>query len=746
MKKRIFSIVISLCMVLALMPQMVFAESVTNIAYLDATGVQKNCDSAIVVASEDTTWGDDGNDGWYVVQGNVLISSITVNGDVHLILADGCSLTVNGNISGGSLNIYGQYGGTGKLAVSGSIISGNGVDADDDDPGSVGGDGSSITINGGVVEAGSITGGTGGYASYTRGGIGGSIIINGGVIDAGSITGGNGGGNMLDGTGGDGGNISIRNGMVKTDNITGGNGGDGGDYENSNVYGGNGGNVTISGHIVEAGNINSGSGGGYGIKQGPNPSASGVNGNNGNTIIDGGIVFQGDSGQVYGTSFTLSEALTIPAGKTLTISDDKTLKNNGIIYVDGTLTGSVDSSSTGSIYYLLTLEGATASGFDSTYNEKTYAKAGSEITLTPGTPSTTGYGFDSWEVSDRSVTIGENNKFTMPAAALTVTARYKDIEKPVISGVEDGKTYCSAQTVTVSDNDAIEKVTVNGTEVTLDEYNQFTLSPATGEQEIIATDKAGNRKAVTVTVNNGHTYGEWQSNGDGTHTRYCTVTGCNGYEDGECTGGQATCTSKAICEYCGEEYGELDSTNHNLEKISAKDATVTATGNKEYWHCKDCGKYFADENGTKEIKLEDTIISKLSPEIIEGKGQSIAAGEKKELTFKSNAAFSDFIRVELDGKTLDEKYYTVKEGSTIVTLKADYVATLSAGEHTIGIVSTNGTATTTFTVNAKAVVDNDTKSPQTGDNSHMALWIALLFVSGAGVIGTTVYGKKKRAK
>ena len=149
---------------------------------------------------------------------------------------------------------------------------------------------------------------------------------------------------------------------------------------------------------------------------------------------------------------------------------------------------------------------------------------------------------------------------------------------------------------------------------------------------------------------------------------------------------------------------------------------------------------------TGEITVDDTVISKLSPEIIEGKGQSITAGEKKELTFKSNAAFSDFIRVELDGKTLDEKNYTVKEGSTVVILKADYVATLSAGEHTIGILSTNGTATTTFTVNAKAVVDNDTKSPQTGNNSHMVFWIALLFVSGAGVIGTTVYGRKKRAK
>ena len=143
---------------------------------------------------------------------------------------------------------------------------------------------------------------------------------------------------------------------------------------------------------------------------------------------------------------------------------------------------------------------------------------------------------------------------------------------------------------------------------------------------------------------------------------------------------------------------------------------------------------------------KESTIATLPPEIIKGKGQSIVAGENKELSFTSNAAFSDFIRVELDGKTLDEKYYTVKEGSTIVTLKADYVATLSVGEHTIGIVSTNGTATTTFTVKAKTAVDNDTDSPQTGDNSNMALWIALLAASVFGLAGTAVYGKRKRVR
>nr|MDD5838234.1 InlB B-repeat-containing protein [Eubacteriales bacterium] len=411
-----------------------------------------------------------------------------------------------------------------------------------------------------------------------------------------------------------------------------------------------------------------------------------------------------------------------------------------------------------------------------------------------------------------------------------------DKTAPIISGIENGKVYCEAQTVTVTE-EYIASVKVNGTEVTLDANNQFTLNPAEGTQTIVVTDKAGNVSAeMIVTVNDGHTY-EWQSE-NGQYWQKCKYCGyetakkdiptftidapdtvcrtqdceasvtlsdnisdaalsfefiglggaidttvedgklygvvtANGYPDAENSfnfvvyattddgfpftvsktvqiqnehaGGVATCTELAICDTCGKPYGALDSTNHNLEKISATDATVTQTGNKEYWHCLDCGKYFADENGTTEITLDDTVIAKLPPEIIEGKGQNVTAGDRKELTFKSNAAFGDFIRVELDGKTLDEKYYTVKEGSTIVTLKADYVATLSAGEHTIGIVSESGTATTTFTVNAKAVEDKkEMKSPETGNDGATALWIAFILSCGGAIVVTSSYGKRKK--
>ena len=157
-----------------------------------------------------------------------------------------------------------------------------------------------------------------------------------------------------------------------------------------------------------------------------------------------------------------------------------------------------------------------------------------------------------------------------------------DNVQPVIGGIENGKTYCEAQTVTI-DEKYVDTVTVNGTEVTLDENNSFILSPADGEQKIIVTDKAGNTAEMTVTVNDGH------------------------------TGGTATCTEKAVCEVCGKAFGDLDGNQHaNLKHIDAKAATKTAGGNIEYWYCEDCGKYFADAAAAKEIKQADIVTAKLS--------------------------------------------------------------------------------------------------------------------------------------
>ena len=183
--------------------------------------------------------------------------------------------------------------------------------------------------------------------------------------------------------------------------------------------------------------------------------------------------------------------------------------------------------------------------------------------------------------------------------------------RPVIGGIENGKTYCEAQTVTI-DEKYIDTVTVNGTAVELDENNSFILPAADGEQKIIVTDKAGNTAEMTVTINDGHTFGEWTSNGDGTHSRECTVDGCNGVETMACSGGTATCAEKAVCEYCGKAYGKPDLNNHtDLKHIDAKAATKAAEGNIEYWYCGGCDKYYSDKDGINEIKKADTVTAKL---------------------------------------------------------------------------------------------------------------------------------------
>ena len=244
-------------------------------------------------------------------------------------------------------------------------------------------------------------------------------------------------------------------------------------------------------------------------------------------------------------------------------------------------------------------------------------------------------------------------------------------------------------------------------------------------------------------------FGKHADNDDNHNCDYC------GQEISKHSGGTATCNEKAICKVCLEPYGEKNPNNHtNLKQFPENAATAAEEGNKEYWYCDGCQKYFSDENAENEIKLKDTVIAKLAPTIIKGDGQTVTVGEKKALEFTSDAAFEDFISIEIDGKTIDESNYTVKSGSTVVTLNADYVATLSAGEHTLGIVSQSGTATAKFTVNKKVeetttttdklTTNDETKSPQTGDNSNLILWLALLFVSGGAVTVTTRASKKKR--
>ena len=435
-----------------------------------------------------------------------------------------------------------------------------------------------------------------------------------------------------------------------------------------------------------------------------------------------------------------------------------------------------------------------------------------------------------------------------------------DGTSPVITGIENGKTYCAAQTVTV-DEKHIAIVTVNGKKVTLDESGSFTLAPADGGQKIVVTDKAGNTAEMTVTVNDGHTFGEWTSNGDGTHTRQCTVDGCTeGVETDNCTDEDKNhicdicgniisnhedanqdhvcdlcgkvisnhedadkdhvcdCCGKVIsnhedadkdhvCDFCGKtisnhedadnnhicDYCDKVISNHEdadkdhicdhcgkvisnhedadnnhicdyCEKVISNhedankdhicdycDKVISnhEDANKDHV-CDYCGKVFSNHEDANKDHVCDYCEKVISnhedadkDHVCDHCGKVITNHIGGNKTCRDKAVcevcgkaygeldpknHTDLMHISAKAATEDaegnveywlcggcDKYYSDKDGAKEIK-KAD-------------------------TVTAKLP-----KSPQTGDNSNLALWIALLFISGGALIGTTVTEKKKKQK
>ena len=277
--------------------------------------------------------------------------------------------------------------------------------------------------------------------------------------------------------------------------------------------------------------------------------------------------------------------------------------------------------------------------------------------------------------------------------------------QPVISGIENGKIYCEAQTVTVNEK-YVDTVTVNGTVVTLDADGGFVLPPTNGEQKIVVTDKSGNNAEMTVTVNNGHTFGKWVSDNDGKHTRKCTVDGCDAFETENCSGGNATCTEKAVCDVCGKAYGEFDGTNH--EGGVQEWTTRTAFNHEQKWNC--CGAV-----------------------IVASEAHEWKDGVCRECGYVClhNDADKDHI-CDYCKKTISE--HVDKDKDHI----CDYCEkTISAHED-----APTEEIKKADTVTAK--LPDDSKSPQTGDNSNLILWIALLIISGGVMKGVTAFGKSKK--
>ena len=407
MKKHILCILLIACMLVGLLPTAALADD--NVPYLDENGTEQICANATEVTKDIIDWGTKGTTTWYVARGEVTIDSrVIVTGDVHLILADGCALTVNNGIkvqdNGNALTIYGQTqpvldadgkvtnnvgtltarnntestGGAaigslvghnaGTITINGGVITANGVECGAGIGGSLQGTGGVITITGGAVTAtgGNYAAGIGGGHRSDNGGV---ITINGGTITAngGTYAAGIGGGSSQNGDAnkGNGGVITINGGTVTANGGFYGAGIGGG--WNAGDNGGNGGTITISGGTVTATGGSSAAGIGGGRKGGSGTFqtreegravifASSI-GDTSNQSNWSGIIFTGDSGKVYGTSVAPIENFTVESGKTLTIDKGKsltilsgvTMTVNGTVTNNGTISVSGTLTGSGSI-------------------------------------------------------------------------------------------------------------------------------------------------------------------------------------------------------------------------------------------------------------------------------------------------------------------------------------------------------------------------------------------------------------
>ena len=345
----------------------------------------------------------------------------------------------------------------------------------------------------------------------------------------------------------------------------------------------------------------------------------------------------------------------------------------------------------------------------------------------PAAPARTGYTFAGWD---------RESPTTMPAENITLTARWQVNQYTITFKPENGgqdivikQDYGTA--ITAPANPTKTGYTFAGWDKTIP-----TTMPA-GDMTITAR-WTENRVIVIIRPDDSkdepdpgivHRWGPWRSNGDGTHTRRCTASGCFDQQNGKCYGGTPNCTQRASCILCGAKYGKTDPTRHaSLEKLEAIAATAAANGRVECWHCTACDKYFADANGKTELTAENTVTEKVPPSIIQGSDARWKKGESSTLTFRSDAAFEDFAEVLVDGAVLPSESYEKRngEGNIIVELRESYLEQLAEGEHTLAIRSARGDATTHFTVEAAP------------DETHPVSWWVYAAALGAFAIGTCV--------
>jgi len=351
---------------------------------------------------------------------------------------------------------------------------------------------------------------------------------------------------------------------------------------------------------------------------------------------------------------------------------------------------------------------------------------GTAITA-PANPTKTGYTFAGWDKTIPS---------TMPAGDMAITAQWQLNQYTITFDTAGGSEVPSitqdyGTAITAPANPTKTGYTFAGWDKTIPSTmpaGDMTITARWTENRVIVIIRPDDSKDEPD-PGIVHRWGPWRSNGDGTHTRRCTASGCSDQQNGKCYGGTPNCTQRASCILCGAKYGKTDPTRHaSLEKLEAIAATAAANGRVECWHCTACDKYFADANGKTELTAENTVTEKVPPSIIQGNDARWKKGESSTLTFRSDAAFEDLIEVLVDGAVLPSESYERRngEGNIIVELRESYLEQLAEGEHALAIRSARGDATTHFTVEAAP------------DETHPVSWWVYAAALGAFAIGTCV--------
>lgn len=408
--------------------------------------------------------------------------------------------------------------------------------------------------------------------------------------------------------------------------------------------------------------------------------------------------------------FTVNEAFTV----TITEDENQTLK-------------AIPKGGSGSYTYQW-FEGSSTNAFSKEQ----------EVKVSP-TETTTYKVVVNDEIEEKTATV----KITVPPTTHTITASPAEIE---FAARNAGYTRPDAQTVKIT-NTGDSAVTLNQLSVTnfdIGEFSKTTLE--TGETATFTVQPKANmavgsyNETIKVSTDKG-TSAEVKVK----FTVYDKFTVTISPNNANINKGQNQML---------KANPEGGSGNYTYQWYEGSSATAFSTAQEV--------KVSPTKTTTYKVVVNDTIEDKVvtakvtvtssetqqAPKIIKGANNTWTKGSKNGISFTSDADFSEFLSVSVDGKKIAEENYTVKSGSTIVTLKPEYLKTLADGKHTLSIVSERGTADTTFTIlNSKsdtAAKKTISKAAKTGDTSSLALWVVIILITGSGIIGSIIINKRNK--